>query len=131
MRFWVFLALIPLFVVSACGETKCTLPEDPRARADELIHGCFTGTTYCAGGSGFSGIEGLEAVSVENWSQIQTCGRSVRFDRIEEDGYGVSVVYVCDADDLVAEYRVYFSPGDPECEGVIYGYFGREAYEAR
>ena len=57
MRFWVFLALIPLFVVSACGETKCTLPEDPRARADELIHGCFTGTTYCAGGSGFSGIE--------------------------------------------------------------------------
>jgi hypothetical protein len=129
MRFWVSLASIPLFVLSACGETNCSLPEDPRARADELIQGCFTGTTYCEG-PGLPRVEGLETVSVENWSQIQTCGRSVRFDRIEERRGGVSVVYVCDADDRVAEYWVSFSPHDPVCESVLYGFYVREEYEA-
>ncbi len=97
------MTLVPLAVVSGCGEVTCSLPEDPRTRADELIQGCFTDTTYCAGSS-VSRIEGLETVSVENWSQIRACGRSVRVDRLEDRRHGATVVYACDVDGLVAAY---------------------------
>lgn len=130
MRFWALPALVAPLMMSGCGDVACSLPEDPRARADELMEGCFTGRTQCEG-SRVSRIEGIETVAVENWSQIRACGRSVQFDRIEERRHAVTVIYVCGVDELVAEYRVSFSANDPKCEDVAYRFYRREEYEAR
>lgn len=128
-----YLAITALFVIPAlggCGDQRCSQPENARARADQLVAGCFTGQTFCSG-SGPSRIEEIETVSIDNWAQLQQCGRPIQFDRIEESSQIVSVIYLCFVDDYAIEHRVWFSEIDPPCESGGYQVYRRDEYEAQ